>query len=255
MHPLVSPIDCLVIADFWKIVNRSLVVSYIVMTQHDTWHTSISNNFCLVLDDHKYTHLGSLQFYLTLPKMSTDHRLPNSFFPPVSQPSQYRPLQRRDPPAQIPRIPDNDDPSTEWLPIYNKRTPYVEAEIVHLIHEIIRNFVRLSPVSEAEVTWPPEGGHHLDEALCNELNISDAAKSLIGLLPCPRNCILPIFLYQSSQLFDILDNGFSLRYSRESPSFEEGKTPASECYILPHDVMLSSGDPETPILILDTIES
>ncbi|KAF7928303.1 hypothetical protein BELL_0655g00070 [Botrytis elliptica] len=187
--------------------------------------------------------------------MSTDHKSPKSLFPPVSQPSQYTPPPRRNLPAEIPRIPDHDDPSTEWLPIYNTRTPYDEAEIVHLIHEIVRNFVRLSTVSEAEVIWPPEGGHRLDEALCNELNISDAAWSLIRLLPCPGNCICPIFLYQSSQLFDILDNGFSLRSSRESPSFVEGETPASECYILTQDVMLSAGDPETPIVILDTIEN
>lgn len=126
---------------------------------------------------------------------------------------------------------------------------------MHLIHEIVRNFVRLSTVSETEVTWPPEGGHHIDEALCNELHVSDAAKSLIRLLPCPGKCNSPIFLYKSSQLFEISDNAFSLRGSRESPSFEEGKTPASECYILPHDVKLSAGDPETPIVILDTIES
>ncbi|TGO22516.1 hypothetical protein BPAE_0164g00030 [Botrytis paeoniae] len=187
--------------------------------------------------------------------MSTDHTFPNSLFPPVSQPSQYKPPQRRDLLTEIPHIPDNDDPSTEWLPIYNERTPYVEAEIVHLIHEIVRNFVRLSTVSEATVTWPPEGGHHLDEALCNELNISDAAKSLIRLLPCPGNCNSPIFLYQSSQLFEISDNGFNLRSSRESPLFVEGKTPAPECYILPHDVQLSAGDRDTPIVILDTIEN
>ena len=186
--------------------------------------------------------------------MSTDHRSPNSLFPPVSQPSQYKPPQRRDLPTEIPHIPDNNGPSTEWLPIYNKRTPYVEAEIVYLIHEIVRNYVRLSAVSEDAVTWPPEGGHHLDEALCNELNISDAAKSLIRLLPSGSS-IFPVFLYQSSQLFEISDDGFSLRASRESPSFDEEKDPPAERYILPYDVQLSAGDPETPVIILDTRES
>ncbi|TGO09351.1 hypothetical protein BTUL_0169g00050 [Botrytis tulipae] len=186
--------------------------------------------------------------------MSTDHRSPNSLFPPVSQPSQYKPPQRRDLPTEIPHIPDNNDPSTEWLPIYNKRTPYVEAEIVYLIHEIVRNYVRLSAVSEDVVTWPPEGGHHLDEALCNELNISDAAKSLIRLLPSGSS-IFPVFLYQSSQLSEISDDGFSLRASRESPSFDEEKDPPAERYILPYDVQLSAGDPETPVIILDTREN
>ncbi|KAF7884807.1 hypothetical protein EAF00_010625 [Botryotinia globosa] len=186
--------------------------------------------------------------------MSTDHRSTNSLFPPVSQPSQYKPPQSRDLPTEIPHIPDNNDPSTEWLPIYNKRTPYVEAEIVYLIHEIVRNYVRLSAVSEDVVTWPPEGGHHLDEALCNELNISDAAKSLIRLLPSGSS-IFPVFLYQSSQLFEISDDGFGLRASRESPSFDEEKDPPAERYILPYDVQLSAGDPETPVIILDTREN
>ncbi|KAF5877795.1 uncharacterized protein Bfra_002163 [Botrytis fragariae] len=186
--------------------------------------------------------------------MSTDHRSPNSLFPPVSQPSQYKPPQRRDLPTEIPHIPDNNDSSIEWLPIYNKRTPYVEAEIVYLIHEIVRNYVRLSAVSKDVVTWPPEGGHHLDEALCNELNISDAAKSLIRLLPSGSS-IFPVFLYQSSQLFEISDHGFSLRASRESPSFDEEKDPPAERYILPYDVQLSAGDPETPVIILDTREN
>ncbi|RAL62587.1 hypothetical protein DID88_004435 [Monilinia fructigena] len=78
--------------------------------------------------------------------MSTEHRSPNSLFPPVSQPSQYTSPQRRDLPTEIPRIPDNDGPSTEWLPIYNERTLYVEAEIVHLIHEILSAGGRDSPV-------------------------------------------------------------------------------------------------------------
>ncbi|KAF7936014.1 uncharacterized protein EAE98_002233 [Botrytis deweyae] len=172
--------------------------------------------------------------------MSTDHKSPKSLFPPVSQPSQYTPPPRRNLPAEIPRIPDHDDPSTEWLPIYNTRTPYDEAEIVHLIHEIVRNFVRLSTVSEAEVIWPPEGGHRLDEALCNELNISDAARSLIRLLPCPGNCICPIFLYQSSQLFDILDNGFSLHTIRVVSITDDGpdlSNPPNTPLERPNDVV------------------
>lgn len=104
------------------------------------------------------------------------------------------------------------------------------------------------------MTWPPEGGHHLDEALCNELNISDAAKSLIRLLTSGSS-IFPVFLYQSSQLFEISDDGFSLRASRESPSFDEEKDPPAERYILPYDVQLSAGDPETPVIILDTREN
>ncbi|KAK8902314.1 hypothetical protein QC760_008826 [Botrytis cinerea] len=109
-------------------------------------------------------------------------------------------------------------------------------------------------LSEDAVTWPPEGGHHLDEALCNELNISDAAKSLIRLLPSGSS-IFPVFLHQSSQLFEISDVGFSLRASRESPSFDEEKDPSAERYILPYDVQLSAGDPETPVIILDTREN
>ncbi|RDW59550.1 hypothetical protein BP6252_12637 [Coleophoma cylindrospora] len=188
--------------------------------------------------------------------MSTYPRSPYSLFPSVSQPQQYELPQRRDdPPNNIPLIPDNASPSTDWLPIYNTRTPYVEAEIVHLIHEIVRNYVRLSAVSEDEVIWPPEGGHDLDEALCNKLNISDAAKSLIRLLPSPANSVYPINLYESSQLFNIVDGGSTLCISRESPSYDELKDSPAERYILPHDIQLSGGDPETPVIILDIREN
>ncbi|KAI9644784.1 hypothetical protein NHQ30_006811 [Ciborinia camelliae] len=184
--------------------------------------------------------------------MSTDPRSPNSLFPSVSQPYRYEPPQRRDPPNEIPLIPDQDYRSTDWLPIYNTRSPYVEAEIVHLIHEIVRNYVRLSPISEDEVTWPSESGHHLDEALCNEFNISDTAKSLIRRLPCAGRSISPIFLYQSGQLFAIPAD---LPMSRESPSYDEQTDPPTERYVLPHEVVLTYGDRETPVVILDTREN
>ncbi|KAL3420489.1 hypothetical protein PVAG01_08988 [Phlyctema vagabunda] len=181
-------------------------------------------------------------------------RSPNSLFPPVRGPRQYEPPPRKDIHLEIPLIPDNASPSTDWLPIYNARTPYVEAEIVNLIHEIVRNFVRLSAVAENEVIWPPEGGHNLEEALCHELNISDASNSLIGRLPCPTEAVSPVFLYEGSQLFNITDND-DLRISRESPSYVENEDPLAECFILPDDVQLSGGDPETHVIILDTRES
>lgn len=77
------------------------------------------------------------------------------------------------------RIPDGCAPQTEWLPIYHRRTPYNEDEVVHLIHEIVRHYVRLCALDENKVIWPPEGGHALDETLCDELNVSQAARSLI----------------------------------------------------------------------------
>jgi hypothetical protein len=104
------------------------------------------------------------------------------------------------------------------------------------------------------VIWPPEGGHQLDEALCNELNISDEAKSLIRLLPYPAsNGALVICLYEYSRLFGVTDG--DLRYSRESPSCFDDDAPPAERYILPHEVQLSSGDRDTASIILDTRES
>ncbi|PQE11561.1 hypothetical protein CJF32_00004710 [Rutstroemia sp. NJR-2017a WRK4] len=128
------------------------------------------------------------------------------FFPPVRG-SPHEPPSPRDPPGPIP-IPDLNFPSVDWLPIYNIRTPYDEAEIVHLIHEIVRNFVRLSGVSENDVLWPPEDGHPIDEGVCNELNISAEAKSLIR-------------------------HSGTLRVSRESPSYDPDKDSLGDRYILP----------------------
>ncbi|PQE12851.1 hypothetical protein CJF30_00002729 [Rutstroemia sp. NJR-2017a BBW] len=174
------------------------------------------------------------------------------FFPPVRGPPR-EPPSPIDPPEPIP-IPDLNFPSVDWLPVYNIRTPYDEAEIVHLIHEIVRNFVRLSGVSENGVLWPPEDGHQIDEGVCNELDISAEAKSLIRRLPCPIGSYSPVYLYESSQIYNITDAG-TLRVSRESPSYVEDKDSLADRYILPQDVLLSSDDPETPVIILDTREN
>ncbi|PQE07849.1 hypothetical protein CJF32_00002969 [Rutstroemia sp. NJR-2017a WRK4] len=186
--------------------------------------------------------------------MTTEPGSARPLFPPVRGPPQWVPPPPRDPPEPA-LIPDNSSPSTDWLPIYNKRTPYVEAEIVHLIHEIVRHFAQLSPISEDDVIWPPEGGHHLDEAVCAELNISDEAKSLIRLLPCPGpKCIPQICLYEFSRILDIAEDG-GLRDSRQSPSCFDDTAPPGERYILPYEVQLSKGDRDTPSIILDTREN
>jgi hypothetical protein len=104
------------------------------------------------------------------------------------------------------------------------------------------------------VLWPPEDGHPIDEGVCNELNISAEAKSLIRRLPCPIGSYSPVYLYESSQIYSITD-GDTLRHSRESPSYDENKDSLADRYILPQDVQLSSEDPETPVIILDTRES
>ncbi|KAJ8060075.1 hypothetical protein OCU04_011685 [Sclerotinia nivalis] len=48
-------------------------------------------------------------------------------------------------------IPDGYDPETTWLPLYNRRTPYNEDEIVKLMNEIARNVVKLAGVPETDV--------------------------------------------------------------------------------------------------------
>ncbi|KAK3933531.1 hypothetical protein QBC46DRAFT_414696 [Diplogelasinospora grovesii] len=134
-----------------------------------------------------------------------------------------------------------------WLPIYHRRTPYNEDEVVHLIHEIVRHYVRLCALDENEVIWPPEGGHALDEALCDELNVSQAARSLIRRLPYP---ITDVFFFGSSNLFYILDD-FGLRQSRECWS----SALDDDDLILPRDVQLAAGDRESSRIFLDTQEN
>ncbi|CAD6441945.1 a2d4b20f-cae4-4f5c-9210-343e9d6981b8 [Sclerotinia trifoliorum] len=150
-------------------------------------------------------------------------------------------------------IPDGDSPSTTWLPIYNQRSPYDENEIVDLINEIVRDFVRLSSVSESEVIWPPEGGHNLDESLCNSLNIdiSETAKSLIRRLPDPATTQPEtILLYGSSSLFTIT-NSYDLSGSREAPPCSDPNLQ----YLLPHEVQLAIGETQSTAIILDTNEN
>ncbi|KAF7872588.1 hypothetical protein EAF04_003508 [Stromatinia cepivora] len=148
-------------------------------------------------------------------------------------------------------IPDGNSPSTAWLPIYNQRSPYDENEIIHLIYEIVRDYVRLSAVSENEVIWAPEGGHNLDESLCNSLNISEIAKSLIRRLPdSATRQPKTIHLYKSSSLFGIT-NSSDLRRSREAPPCSD----PNQQYILPHEVQLAIGDNQSTAIILDTHEN
>lgn len=63
-------------------------------------------------------------------------------------------------------------PQTEWLPIYSQRSPYNEDEIVALIVEIYNLYILFGYLLASQVDWAPEGGHQINEALCNELGIA-----------------------------------------------------------------------------------
>lgn len=78
-------------------------------------------------------------------------------------------------------------PSTDWLPIYEKfnRLPYLiiwdEADMVPLTHKTVRNYHRLSAISEDQVmTITITSTRRLPQ---NELNTSDSAASPIWLFP------------------------------------------------------------------------
>jgi hypothetical protein len=143
-------------------------------------------------------------------------------------------------------------PQREWLPIYHQRTPYNEDEIVHLIHEIVRSNVLLSGLGDDAIVWPPEGGHAIDEALCDELKISESARSLIRRLPHPMT---DVYFHGSSnpRLFYILEE-FGLRWSREDwSSLQTADDKVG--LVLPGDVQLVAGDRYASRVYIDTEKS
>jgi hypothetical protein len=151
-------------------------------------------------------------------------------------------------------IPDGHQKETQWLPIYNRRTPYNEDEIVHLINEIVRNYIRLSSIPPESVIWPPEGGHKLNTTLLDEMHVSPAARSLIARLPSPSG--VDLALYGECRLWHITDEE-ALRDSRKRlMSYEELETATErEKLVLPQDVQLTWGLSDAAIVFLDTEES
>ncbi|PQE10572.1 hypothetical protein CJF31_00009317 [Rutstroemia sp. NJR-2017a BVV2] len=155
---------------------------------------------------------------------------------------------------RVARIPDGYQKETEWLPIYYRRTPYNEDEIVHLINEIVRNYIRLSSITPESVIWPPEGGHRLNVSLLDEMHVSPAARSLISRLPSPSG--VDLALYGESRMWDVTDEE-GLRESRKRlMGYDEQETATgSERLVLPQDVQLTWGPPQSAIVFLDTEEN
>lgn len=139
------------------------------------------------------------------------------------------------------KIPDGWGPATTWLPVYNHRTRYDENEVVQLINDIVRNYVKLSDIEESKIIRPPGGGHNLNEGLLDELNLTESARSLIRHLPSYESSA-PVKLIGWSQLYAVTDKD-DLRLSREVPPTLRESESGVMGNALPQDVKLSSGQP------------
>ncbi|KAK2595886.1 hypothetical protein N8I77_013677 [Diaporthe amygdali] len=76
-----------------------------------------------------------------------------------------------------------DELETPRLTLDNVRTPYDEDEIVGLVTELYELLVKLAYIGRDHITWPPSGGHAINEDSCRELQVAPEVISLLKRLP------------------------------------------------------------------------
>ncbi|ROW03460.1 hypothetical protein VSDG_01288 [Cytospora chrysosperma] len=69
------------------------------------------------------------------------------------------------------------------LTLDNTRTPYDEDEVVAFVTELYELLIKLAYLGRDQITWPPDGGHAINENLCCELQIEPGVVSLMKRLP------------------------------------------------------------------------
>lgn len=134
----------------------------------------------------------------------------------------------------------------------NLQTPYDQNEIVGFITELYELLVKLAYIDEDHITWPPIGGHAINEDLCRELQISPQVISLMKQIPY-INGDFRYFLH-------LFPNSEPLSYLQDS-DIERGRDPAASPhrprrdYLLPQDIALTGPGDEGPYFVLDVRES
>lgn len=77
----------------------------------------------------------------------------------------------------------DDGRETSRLTLDDNRTPYNDVEFVGFVTDLYELLIKLAYLSRDQITWPPSGGHAINEGLCRELQIEPGAVSLIERLP------------------------------------------------------------------------
>ncbi|KAF3026674.1 hypothetical protein E8E14_014587 [Neopestalotiopsis sp. 37M] len=72
-------------------------------------------------------------------------------------------------------------------------TDYDEDTIVQLITELSHLLIKLCTIEEDQVAFPPDGGHRINEELCESLHIDSAVVSLMKRLPYPKKHTVRIY--------------------------------------------------------------
>ncbi|PYI35399.1 hypothetical protein BP00DRAFT_422171 [Aspergillus indologenus CBS 114.80] len=139
------------------------------------------------------------------------------------------------------------------------KIPYNEDTIVGLVSDIYRIYVQLGYMNNRadateELVWPPPEGHSINEALCEELDLSPKVISLMRRLPYPVSIGIAAYLP-----FKPLSTAFAYIDDRQ---IRDGRDPGRWIYdqprtnfLLPHEIALASADDEGIHIILDTEEN
>ncbi|CEL09172.1 hypothetical protein ASPCAL12312 [Aspergillus calidoustus] len=101
------------------------------------------------------------------------------------------------------------EPPKPAPPLKLPRTPYNEDEIVNLMKELYKTFLRLNYIKRWEVIWPPKGtGHAINEVLCREIGLDQAVISLMKQLPYIKGSLvsMDIEVYKYSRAMVYLED-------------------------------------------------
>ncbi|ROV86863.1 hypothetical protein VMCG_10809 [Cytospora schulzeri] len=142
----------------------------------------------------------------------------------------------------------NNKGGTLRLTLENIQTPYNEDEFVGLVTNLYELLIKIAYLGRDQITWPPGGGHAINEDLCRELQIKPEVVSLMKRLPYVdgdfRYCI---HLYPQSEPLSYLQDD-DVERSRDP---DGGPGRLRRDYILPCDIPLTAPGDEGPYLVLD----
>ncbi|KAF2429076.1 hypothetical protein EJ08DRAFT_306230 [Tothia fuscella] len=137
------------------------------------------------------------------------------------------------------------------LPEMSSVASYDESVFLDLWSKIYSNHQLLCYYPSSAIEWPPAEGHAINLQLCHSLKLEPAVISLMQRLPRVRT---PPY-----STYDFLDETYQIEYEPDGvlrfarDPFALKEEDARENYLLPQDVMLTSGNSLVGIcMILDT---
>ncbi|CAI7663952.1 unnamed protein product [Penicillium glandicola] len=146
---------------------------------------------------------------------------------------------------------DHEDPIANF---HVSRIPYNEDTIVKIINETYHLYQQLNYIATWELIWPPEGGHVINQALCEELHLDPAVISLMKRLPYIRWSQLAsdIPFMRFSRPFVYLEDD-EIRGGRDPDRFQVDEPRID--FLLPHEIALTCSTDEGSSAIMDLKEN